>query len=322
VTEDLDPRLLRHFVAVAEELHFSRAAERLFVAQQAISRNVRRLEECAGTPLFDRTSRKVALTPAGKRLLVRARQILALHDETLRELRGESTSLLVDVVGERLTPALVLASARAGAEGYEFFARFHGGLDAALPLLAARRLDITFGRWHGVTGQVPDGLTHQLIRYERISVLLPERHRLASWPEIPLAALREADACWHCGDHASAEWEHTMLQLFADSNIQPAPPRPNVRGIDELAYHVQQWNLPVLTISSQPDVPDAVVRPLAQPVAMYPWSMIWREDMRHRGLTALCDAARDLANAEGWLELPEEAWLPEPEALLPADGRR
>jgi DNA-binding transcriptional LysR family regulator len=322
VTEHLDLRLLRHFVAVAEELHFSRAAQRLFIAQQAISRDVRKLEDRAGTPLLDRTSRHVVLTPAGKRLLIRARQILALHDETLRELRGEATSMLVDIVGERLTPALVLAAARSRAQGYEFFARFHGGLDATLPLLAAHRLDVTFGRWHGITGQPPDGLHHELVRYEPISVLLPEHHPLAQLAEVPLAALRQTDACWHCGDHVSAEWERTMRQLFADTNIPPAPPRPNVRGIDELAYHVQQWDLPVLTISSQPEVPGAVIRPLIQPAALYPWSMIWHHDT-HPGLTALRDAARDLADTHGWLDLPHDAWLPEPEAhLLPARSGR
>ncbi|TMR14357.1 hypothetical protein ETD86_28865 [Nonomuraea turkmeniaca] len=177
----------------------------------------------------------------------------------------------------------MLAAARTCAEGYEFFARFHGGLDAALPLLAAHRLDVTFGRWHGVTGHVPEGAEHQLIRYDGIAVLLPEHHPLAAHSEVPLAALRESDACWHCGDHVSAEWEHTMLQLFADTDTPPAPPRPNVRGVDELAYHIQQWDLPVLTIISQPDVPGAVVRPLVRPVALYPWSMIWRKDLHHRG---------------------------------------
>jgi DNA-binding transcriptional LysR family regulator len=312
---DLDLRLLRHFVAVAEELHFSRAAERLFVAQQAISRDVRKLEERADTLLFDRTSRQVALTPAGQHLLVRARQILALHDETLRELRNDGRSLLVDVVGQRLTPALVLAAARARADGYEYFARYHGGLETSLPLLTGHRLDVTFGRWHGVSGEPPHGLEHRLIRYERICVLLPESHPLAAHPEVPLAALRETDACWHCGDHASAEWEQAVLQLFADIDMPPAPPRPNVRGIDELAYHIQQWDLPILTISSQPDVPGAVVRPLVRPVAMYPWSMIWRRDLRHPGLSALWEAAGDLAGGN-WLDLPEDAWLPSPEAGL------
>jgi DNA-binding transcriptional LysR family regulator len=66
VAAELDVRLLRYFVALAEELHFTRAANRLFVAQQALSRDIRRLEERLGVPLFGRTTRRVTLTPAGE----------------------------------------------------------------------------------------------------------------------------------------------------------------------------------------------------------------------------------------------------------------
>jgi DNA-binding transcriptional LysR family regulator len=73
VAVELDLRLLRHFVAVAEELHFTRAAARLYLTQQALSRDIRRLEEQLGVSLFTRTTRRVALTPEGQRLLTRAR---------------------------------------------------------------------------------------------------------------------------------------------------------------------------------------------------------------------------------------------------------
>jgi DNA-binding transcriptional LysR family regulator len=72
----LDPRLLRGFVTVAEELHFTRAAVRLHVAQQALSRDVRRLERELGAELFVRTTRQVTLTPDGERLLPYARRVL------------------------------------------------------------------------------------------------------------------------------------------------------------------------------------------------------------------------------------------------------
>lgn len=78
---DIDPRLLRAFTAVAEELHFTRAASRLYVAQQALSRDIRRLERELGAELFVRTTRQVALTADGERLLPYARRVLAAHDE-------------------------------------------------------------------------------------------------------------------------------------------------------------------------------------------------------------------------------------------------
>ncbi len=73
----LDHRLLRYFVAVAEELHFGRAAERLRMAQPPLSQRIAELEKTLGFQLFERTKRKVALTPAGQQLLTDARAILA-----------------------------------------------------------------------------------------------------------------------------------------------------------------------------------------------------------------------------------------------------
>ena len=72
----MELRQLEAFVAVADELHFGRAAERLHVAAPTLSELVRRLEREVGTPLLTRTTRHVALTPAGSELLARAKVIL------------------------------------------------------------------------------------------------------------------------------------------------------------------------------------------------------------------------------------------------------
>ena len=111
----MELRHLRYFVAVAEELHFRRAAERLHMSQPPLSQQIRQLEEEVGAQLLLRNQRKVELTAAGAAFLVRAREILDAVEDAARQARrvqrGEVGRLAVGFVGS----AMYIVRARAAA---------------------------------------------------------------------------------------------------------------------------------------------------------------------------------------------------------------
>src|SRR3954470_16761966 len=99
----MELRHLRYFVAVAEELHFSRAARRLHLAQPPLSRQIKQLEDDLGVRLLERTKRRVELTAAGRVFLDDARRLLSQADEAVaaarRVGRGETGRLAVGFIG-------------------------------------------------------------------------------------------------------------------------------------------------------------------------------------------------------------------------------
>lgn len=306
---DLDIRLLRHFVAVAEELHFTRAAARLHLAQQALSRDVRALEDRLGTRLLERTSRRVALTADGERLLRGARPLLARHDELVREMRGEGAAFVVDTVGERTTPAEVLAAARRYEDGFEYYARPGSGLHESSGRLRTGALDVAFGHWPGPAGGSP-GLRHRLVRHEPMALLVPESHPLAGSPAVALAALRGRTVCCRAGAHVTPEWEDVAHRLLADCGARPGEDHPYVRGFDELGHHVRPGEPPVLTVVGQPVPRGTVLQPLVDPVPVFPWGMVWLRGRRHRGLDLLHAAIDELDARHGWTSPPDGCWYP------------
>lgn len=321
---DLHPRLLRGFVVVAESLHFGRAAERLHIAQQALSRDVRALELALGDALFTRTTRSVELTPAGVRLLPKARRLLALHDEIVAaaEHRPLLLDLNSDVTGDDLTADRMLARARTTWPDGELLARFHGGLSAAAGELLAHRLDVSLGRFAGLPARVRAQLAQVPVRLERMAVMMAAGHPLAGREVLPLADLAgyPVDIC--AGNPATTEWADLGARLLGQHGLEAAPPYVPPVGVDETARYLARHGDPMLTTTGGPRIPGSVLLPLVDPVPLSLLSVVHRPELRHPGLAALLAAAAELGGREGWLVRPPGSWLPDEDVALLAAARR
>ncbi|MFF7040097.1 LysR family transcriptional regulator [Streptomyces massasporeus] len=314
----LDPRLLRGFVTVAEELHFTRAAVRLHVAQQALSRDVRRLERELGTELFVRTTRQVTLTPDGERLLPHARRVLHAQDELLAAFH-QARPLLVDLNSPGLvTPRRVLHEARELAPRHELMARYESGLTGAAGEMLAGRLDASFGRFGGLDPALRAGLDHQPVRFEPMAVVLPEDHRLAAWESVPLAELAGESVYAGAGNPRTQEWTGLARLLFEGRGIEIAPPAPLAVGEEEFQRIMARTRNPILAVVGFPALASTVVRPLVDPVPLSPVSLVWRRGLTHPALDALRRAAALLAAEMGWLRRSADTWTPAGDDVLMA----
>jgi DNA-binding transcriptional LysR family regulator len=187
---------LEAFVAVAEELHFGRAAERLHRGQPTLSDTIRRLEINLGGRLFDRSSRRVSLTALGEALLPDARAALA-H---LRRFQQHGRSL---VSGDQASTTIVVAHAEY--TGYQLLLR-------CLPELRARFPDVTIvPESMDTTGQIAalqhetiglgigwatddvTGVRATVLSTERFVALVPVAHPFAQYPELHASALSTTD---------------------------------------------------------------------------------------------------------------------------------
>jgi DNA-binding transcriptional LysR family regulator len=182
MNERIELRHLRYFAAVAEELHFGRAAERIGIAQPPLSQQIKSLEELVGYPLFERRP-QVRLTPAGEALLEVARRTLAQVQEGIasarRAGRGETGKITVGFAASILTTALPEILRCPGVELH--LRELSSAAQAAA--LADGDIDVGFVREaveHGA------GLVCEPILREEFVAVLPPTHGLAERPELPL----------------------------------------------------------------------------------------------------------------------------------------
>ncbi|WP_328935387.1 MULTISPECIES: LysR substrate-binding domain-containing protein [unclassified Streptomyces] len=220
---DLDLRKLRYFVAVADQLHFGRAADELHIAQPVLSRQIRALEQDLGASLFTRDRHGVELTAAGRQLLADAGPLLASTHAIRRRVSaaaGGKRRLMVGFrAGVAVTPA-ARAFEKRHPDVVVDLQRIEGDDQAAM--LLDGRIDVGYVRLP-IDGT---GLRVTPLYAEPRVAVLPAGHRLAGKEQVTEADLADEPLVWH-----------------GEPSTQPTKrPLPNagypVRGVDETLEHV------------------------------------------------------------------------------------
>ena len=289
---------MEYLVAVVEEGSFTRAAQRLFVTQPALSHQIKALEASVGTPLFVRDRRHVELTAAGRMLLPDAREILELAASAQRRLAGTTGALRIGYVS--WLPDDLPASAPLHVRVDEWVMPSHvqigrvldGGLDAAVAWAGSRddRLDFRLLWPEPLVAVVAAGRSDETVRADKLRVLVDAD--LTSWQ------------AWN--DYATEFADATGARVV---HIDDG-------GIAGPAFHDHALRLNAPVLMSPKRYTDTLparlrTRPVVDPCPLWCWSLVTRADDDRETIAALREHASTVAQTAGLHTVPVgPTWLP------------
>lgn len=261
----MELRLLRYFIAVAEELHLARAAERLGIEQSPVSRAMRDLERLLGVQLFDRRSRRTRLTWAGQVLLGECRRVLTTVEQAIRITKGAAQGyrghLRIAICDGLAQPRIATLLARNREEEPELEIRVvELPFSQQLEGLRDDLLDIGFALSDAVTA----GLIAEAVWTDPLSVIVPARHPLLADAEVRLDdALKFPVVLCHPEAHSGC---HHQIQVVLEGATVPPRVVEQVTSLGVMLTLVGAGYGIGFAVAShvQPlPRPDIVIRPLA-----------------------------------------------------------
>lgn len=217
----MELRHLRYFAAVAETRHFGRAAERLHMAQPALSQSIRQLEGELGTPLFTRTTRQVSLTPAGEFLHAEALRVLGSVEDSIRGVRriadGRRGLVRIAFTGTAAFTQLPRIARALKRDLPGIALEIHADLltPTQATMLGEGSLDL------GVLRPPTSGedLALRTIEVEPLVLAAPADHRLASEPVIAMADLRTEEFVLYADSHSAVN--EAVVRSCRDADFAP-----------------------------------------------------------------------------------------------------
>jgi DNA-binding transcriptional LysR family regulator len=296
----LDLRQMRYVVEVAKERNFSRAAANLHVAQQAVSRQVKLVEEALGVQLFERTHRGVELTAAGEAFVEEAQRALNAADrvasQTQAAARGQTGALrlayTLSTVYETL-PAVIAAAAAEPELNVSTREIFAEDLER---LLSNERVDVALAPHVGHRS----GLEQHPVRREPLVAAVAANHPLAPQPSIPVAALAEQTIeLWP--EFMAPGYFAAVVAACRGAGFEPL--------LDEHAAGSMVWGniaggrgVGLVVGSLRYQLPRGIALvPLAAPTPTLAIDLVWPTARTTPAVTRLIAIADGFAHARGWL---------------------
>lgn len=218
----MELRHLRCFVVLAEELHFTRAAERLHIEQSPLSRTIKDLEEEFGAPLFVRNKRATRLTAAGEVLLADAQQILSLLDQARRNVRAAASGyrgvLRIAISDGAVEPRLSALLARVRAEEPELEVRMS---EMRLSVQLRGLLDGQFDVGFSLSDKVGFGIEAEPVWIDPLMAAMRLGHPLVRFPRVPLSELARHPLIL-CDPQVREGCSQQIARLFQVEGVEPA----------------------------------------------------------------------------------------------------
>jgi len=287
---DLDA--VRTVVAVAETGQFQRAALKLAITQQAVSKRISALERDLGVRLFTRTARAVELTIDGHAFLPHARHLLDAETRAAASVRPGSRALRVDVINPGIGPGLVVRDFHRARPDVELDIVMLFDAESAIAGIRSGAIDATF---RAVSSPLPDGVEAVRVLDDPLQLLIGPAHELAAVRAVVTSELA-GHRIWMPAIVSGTEWAAYYEELAAEFGLTIDPIGPNF-GTDVLLEMIADSPGLATFVGEQmrlawPSHYDLRRIPLRHPTPVYPHSLVWRSDNRHPALAALREHVR------------------------------
>ncbi|MCK9249913.1 MAG: LysR family transcriptional regulator [Solirubrobacteraceae bacterium] len=288
----LDLRKVTHFLAVADERSFTRAAERLFLSQQALSTSIRRLEQELGVTLLERTTRRVDLTAAGEALARDGRGLVAAAATAVRRARqaaGGTRELRVGhspaVRGEEVSDvtARLVAGDTAPEAAVVITARMLYPADL-VDGLRSGDLDLAFARHM----EPPAGLAARTIAELPLRVALHRDHALADRPRLAVADLADHPiVVW--GEPGRSAYTDFLVGLCRDAGFEPHVERSPMQGTPPITSVTRDDHVAFVTDPTGPARDGRVIVRDLEPEVHVALRVLWNPEHRSPLVAELLD---------------------------------